>query len=115
MSTSPLVNGDTLDELGETIGRDKLDRLLDRFAVALADAFATQEAAPADVGREAHTLVSMAGMLGCDALCSACRSLEHAAKNGEDIAAPLASTRRLRDDTLAVLSRRRDAPAGPGA
>lgn len=115
VSTLTLVNGSTLDELGDTIGREKLDRLVSRFAIALADAFSGEGRAADDIGREAHTLVSMAGMLGCDALCSACRHLECSVQLGEDIVSPLAEARRLRDETLTVLTRRRGARARPGA
>lgn len=114
MSTLALVNGSTLDELGKTIGHDKLNRLVDRFAIALADALSGEGRSDAEIGREAHTLISMAGMLGCDALCSACRTLEVAAKHGEDIAPLLAEGRRLRNETLAALTTRREAQTERG-
>jgi len=104
VSTITLVNVSTLDDLGDTIGRDRLNRLVERFAAALGDAFTGEERSAADLGREAHTLVSMAGMLGCDALCAACRALEYGAKQGGDVAPLLAEARRLRDETLEALA-----------
>jgi len=77
---------------------------VERFAAALGDAFTGEERSAADLGREAHTLVSMAGMLGCDALCAACRALEYGAKQGGDVAPLLAEARRLRDETLEALA-----------
>ena len=104
LSTPALVNASTLAELGDVIGRDRLEKLIARFSQALADAFPNGERPTAEIGREAHTLVSMSGMLGCDAFSAACRTLEHEAKAGDGIAAPLAEARRLRDATLGALS-----------
>lgn len=106
MSTPALVNASTLAELGDVIGRDRLEKLVGRFSQALADAFPEGERPTAEIGREAHTLVSMAGMLGCDAFSAACRAVEQVAKMGDDIAAPLAEARHLRDATLGVLQER---------
>lgn len=115
MSTPALVNASTLDDLNDTIGAERLNRVVDRYAQALADAFSGEGREAADLGREAHTLVSMAGMLGCDAFCEACRRLEHLAKQGGNLADPLAGARRLRDDTLAALTQWRGARVAPGA
>lgn len=104
MSSPSLVNAATRDDLSSTIGQDKLDRLTDRFVTTLAGALAGDERPADDIGREAHTLVSMAGMLGCDALSEACRVLEQDVKRGEDLTIPLREARRLRDATLAELS-----------
>lgn len=108
-----LVNREALDELRAVIGPEKLARILDRFLLCLADAFAGRDRAAADYGREAHTLVSMAGMLGCDALSRACRTLEEAVQAGDDLTGLLAEAERLRDRTLAALrSLRTEAGAG---
>lgn len=104
MSTPALINARTLAELGDVIGRERLEKLIARFSQALADAFPTKERPTAEVGREAHTLISMAGMLGCDAFSTACRALEQQAKKGDDIAAHLAEVRRLRDATIGILA-----------
>ncbi len=103
MSSPPLVNAVTRDDLSATIGREKLDSLTQRFAATLALSLGGEARPADDLGREAHTLVSMAGMLGCDALSQACRDLEQAAKQGLDLGSPLAAARRIRDETLAAL------------
>ena len=98
-----LVNRDALDELAAVIGPDKLTRILDRFLLCLATAFEGTERGADDYGREAHTLVSMAGMLGCDAFSRACRDLEATAQAGDDLTDRLADVGHLRDRTLAAL------------
>ena len=98
-----LVNRDALDELTAAIGREKLVRLLDRFVISLATAFEGSNRGPADYGREAHTMVSMSGMLGCTPLSLACRGLEEAAKAGDDLTGSLIDLRTLRDRTVTAL------------
>ncbi|MCJ2051092.1 Hpt domain-containing protein [Methylobacterium sp. J-070] len=98
-----LVNQDALDELSAVIGTEKLVRIVDRFVLSLTTAFEGADRAAADYGREAHTLVSMAGMLGCAPLSRACRGLEESAKAGDDLTAPLIDLKALRDGTLAAL------------
>lgn len=109
MSTSALVNDGTLSELGDVIGRDKLDSLVDRFVSVLVEAFPSDANGAEEIGREAHTLVSMAGMLGCDALCDACRALETEIKTGGDVGARLSAAQVLRDATVEALANRRAA------
>ncbi|MDP4005014.1 Hpt domain-containing protein [Methylobacterium sp. NEAU K] len=103
MVSQSLVDRATLDELGAAIGTDKLVRLLDRFIASLATAFDGADRADSDLGREAHTLVSMSGMLGCAALSQACRGLEQSATLGDDLTRPLVDVRSLRDRTIAAL------------
>lgn len=98
-----LVNQDALDELTAVIGTEKLVRLVDRFVLSLATAFDGGDRAAADYGREAHTLVSMSGMLGCAPLSIACRGLEQSAKAGDDLTGSLSDVRALRDRTIAAL------------
>ena len=98
-----LVDRAALDELESAIGNEKLVRLLDRFVASLATAFDGVDRADADYGREAHTLVSMSGMLGCGALSQACRGLDQTAKLGDDVTPLLADVRSLRDSTIAAL------------
>lgn len=98
-----LVNRDVLDELSAVIGSEKLARIVDRFLLSLASAVAEGDRTAADYGREAHTLVSMSGMLGCEALSRACRTVEEAAAAGQDLTEPLAELRLLRDQTAAAL------------
>ncbi len=101
--TLPLLSRPVLDDLGSVIGADKLQRLLVRFSDSLRTAFPTGSRAPEDVAREAHTLISMSGMLGCERLSGACRALEMAAKGGSELARALAEIRTLRDETVRAL------------
>nr|WP_301335393.1 Hpt domain-containing protein [Methylobacterium fujisawaense] len=98
-----LVDRDALDELTAVIGAEKLVGLLDRFVVSLTTAFEGPDRANDDYGREAHTLVSMSGMLGCVELSRACRGLEESAKAGDDLTGSLIDLRTLRDRTIAAL------------
>lgn len=98
-----LVDRSTLDELGGVIGAEKLARLVDRFAASLATAFEGGARTDADYAREAHTLISMSGMLGCDPLSQACRGIEQAVKAETDLSEPLVAVRTLRDGTIAAL------------
>jgi histidine phosphotransfer protein HptB len=98
-----LVNRETLDELSAVIGPEKLAGIVERFLLGLAGAIEEGDRSPDDYGREAHTLVSMSGMLGCDALSQACRTVEEAATTGLDLTEPLAALRRLRDQTVLAL------------
>ena len=98
-----LVDRTTLDELGAVIGVEKLARLIDRFVVSLAAAFEGGERTAADYAREAHTMISMSGMLGCASLSQACRGLEQAGNAGGDIGVQLGEVRVLRDGTVAAL------------
>ncbi|GJD34752.1 Hpt domain-containing protein [Methylobacterium aerolatum] len=104
MSGSLILNTTTRDELGATIGREKLDRLTGRLRDLLSTALRGSGRDGTEVGREAHTLVSMAGMLGFDALSEACRNLEYATQRGGDFAPDLREAARLRDETLAALA-----------
>ena len=98
-----LVDRSTLDELAAVIGMEKVGRLIDRFAASLATAFEGSERTASDYAREAHTLISMSGMLGCEPLSQACRSLEQSANTDTDLAAPLDVVLSLRDRTVAAL------------
>lgn len=104
MPATPILNTATRDELGATIGREKLDSLTRRFRDLLKTSLRGAGHDGAEIGREAHTLVSMAGMLGCDALSEACRTLEFATKRGDDFTPDLDEALRLRDETLAALA-----------
>lgn len=103
--TPPLLSRPVLDDLGGVIGPEKLKRLLDRFTIALRTAF-PDGGTPIDYSREAHTLISMSGMLGCERLSEACRALEAEGKEAEtqaDLVPALAAIRALRDETVRAL------------
>ena len=101
--TLPLLSRPVLNDLGGVIGAEKLQRLLVRFTDSLRTAFPKDGNEPSAVAREAHTLISMSGMLGCERLSSACRGLETQAKGGGDLAPALAEIRALRDETVRAL------------
>lgn len=101
--TTPLLSRPAFDDLGAVIGSEKLLGLVDRFVAALRTAFAGEGRSHADHEREAHTLISMSGMLGCERLSLACRALELVAKQGDDLSQPLAEIRHLRDRTVEAL------------
>ena len=101
--TLPLLSRPVLDDLGGVIGGEKLQRLLVRFTDSLRTAFPKASLEPDAVAREAHTLISMSGMLGCEQLSSACRDLEAQAKGGSDLGPALAEIRALRDETVRAL------------
>ncbi|GJE59571.1 Hpt domain-containing protein [Methylobacterium trifolii] len=102
--TIPLLDRATFDDLGAVIGTEKILRLADRFAASLSTAFPQDGCSGDDYAREAHTLISMSGMLGCERLSQACRMLETAAKVGADLAGPLAEIRDLRDRTIEAIA-----------
>ena len=101
--TLPLLSRPVLDDLGGVIGAEKLQRLLVRFTDSLRTAFPKDGREPGAVAREAHTLISMSGMLGCERLSGACRTLEAKAKGGDDLMQALAEIRALRDETVRAL------------
>ena len=109
-----LVDRTTLDELGSVIGTEKLARLVDRFVAGLVTAFEGGERTADDYAREAHTMISMSGMLGCQELSQACRGIERSVKAGADLTGPLVEVRTLRDRTVAALRElRAEAGVGP--
>ena len=101
--TLPLLSRPTLDDLGGVIGSEKLQRLIGRFAASLRTAFPTGHRESLEVAREAHTLISMSGMLGCERLSEACRVLEAEARASEALAGSLSKIRILRDETVRAL------------
>ncbi|MCJ2107789.1 Hpt domain-containing protein [Methylobacterium sp. E-041] len=101
--TLPLLSRPVLDDLGGVIGAEKLRRLIVRFTDSLRTAFPAGSRPPGEIAREAHTLISMSGMLGCERLSTACRALEAEAKDGADLAPALAEIRALRDETVRAL------------
>lgn len=66
------------DELVELIGRDQVGRLLDQLAARLQRSFDAPAEDRARLGRDAHAMVSSAGMIGFKAISDACRHLEAA-------------------------------------
>jgi CheY-like chemotaxis protein/HPt (histidine-containing phosphotransfer) domain-containing protein len=100
------------DELVAILGTEKIGILLSKFEAQLARSFATapQAVDPPELAREAHSLVSQAGMLGFLELADACRDLEAACLSGEDAAPFLASARSARDRAVREIGRLRHGP-----
>lgn len=105
----PVFDRDAHRELRDMIGAQTVERLVLRLIALMRAAF--HDEAPEAVGREAHGLISTAGMMGCPRLAEIYRRLEVAAQEGAGHAPLLAQARRTRDLTLAALTDLAGAPA----
>ena len=100
--TSPFDGSAYLDLVAH-LGPERLDDVLTRFAVSLAQRFAGGEARAATVRRwkaDAHVVQSVAGMLGLADLAQQCRAFEAAAPGSDEQAERLAAVRRARDAAI---------------
>jgi CheY-like chemotaxis protein/HPt (histidine-containing phosphotransfer) domain-containing protein len=99
------------DDLVTVLGMDKIGSLLSKLEGQLARSFASfpQTIDPSELAREAHSLVSQAGMLGFLELADVCRDLELACLAGVDIAATLDAARSARDRAVREIGRLRHA------
>jgi CheY-like chemotaxis protein len=97
------------DELVAILGPEKIASLLSKLEGQLARSFATVPHAidPSELAREAHSLVSQAGMLGFLELADSCRDLEAACLSGEEVAAFLKSAQSARDRAVREIGRLR--------
>src|SRR5689334_2887776 len=96
-----VIDRRTYDELVELIGEQRVHALLGRLEKLLAvEEDANRVFDIAGVAAEAHTLVSVAGMLGFNDLSDACRSLEQACLTGQEVDNLFARTRDLRGRAL---------------
>lgn len=100
------------DELVAILGTEKIGSLLSKLEAQLTRSFATAPRAvdPPELAREAHSLVSQAGMLGFLELADACRDLEAACLAGDDVAPFLASAQSARDRAVREIGRLRHGP-----
>ncbi|HEV2558729.1 MAG TPA: ATP-binding protein [Microvirga sp.] len=96
----PVLDRAILAELMEVGGAPMVQRLLDQFAANYAARFADQ--APAQVARDAHALVSSAGMLGLTRLSQACARLEAACEVEADVSPLLTGVRAEAEAALAA-------------
>jgi CheY-like chemotaxis protein len=96
----PVLDRAILAELMEVGGAPMVQRLLDQFAANYAARFADQ--APAQVARDAHALVSSAGMLGLTRLSQACARLEAACEAETDVSPLLTGVRAEAEAALAA-------------
>ena len=98
-ASSPLDVG-AHRELVTLLGANKIERLLVGFETRLRSSFAQTKAGPVDrveLGREAHSVVSQAGMLGFIELSGVCRDLETVCLDAGDPAPLLERVRWARD------------------
>jgi CheY-like chemotaxis protein/HPt (histidine-containing phosphotransfer) domain-containing protein len=100
------------DELVAILGPDKIAGLMSKLEDQLARSFAAvpNTIEPLELAREAHTLVSQAGMLGFLELAELCRDLEAACLSGDDVSPLLNSARSARDRAVREIGRLRHAP-----
>lgn len=83
------------DAMAELVGRDRMDELLAKLAEELAHWLATSASVGArdELARQAHQLVSSAGVLGFTELARLCMAVERACVSSGDYEAPLAAMR----------------------
>ena len=80
----PAINSDAIKALTDLIGPEKIDQLCGKLGKQLQD-FVDRTSGPFDasgIARQAHNLVSSAGMLGFEHVSRACAELEGEAKAG---------------------------------
>ena len=115
--TSPFDGAAYLDLVAH-LGPERLDDVLTRFAVSLAQRFAGGEARAATVRRwraDAHVVQSVAGMLGLAELAQQCRAFEAAVPGSDEQAERLAAVRRARDAAVhRIASLRTELSGAPG-
>ena len=112
LAASPLLDPDVYRDLWALLGAEQMDRLLVRLERQLATAFAQDDAAVAnrsDLAREAHSLVSQAGMLGFLEFAETCRELEAVCLGEDDAARWLDEARLARDRAVKEIGRLRGA------
>lgn len=110
-ATSP-IDSETFETLQGLIGRDRVLQLVARLSDQLSQLFGRRDQAEADsttLASDAHKLVSAAGMLGFSSLSAACRDIERAALQGEDLAPRLATLKGERDRAVAAIARLEEA------
>ncbi len=101
----PVLDEAVLSDL-ETIGGDAMvERLLDRFETDCRERFADLDRSR--IARDAHALVSSAGMLGMRRLSQACAGLEAACGGERDVLSLVGEVRILADEALAAAHARR--------
>ncbi|HEX2135256.1 MAG TPA: ATP-binding protein [Microvirga sp.] len=110
----PPLDAQVYQDLTTLLGAEKIERLLLRLEGQLAQSFTTVDPDRldrAELAREAHRLVSQAGMLGFAELGSVCRELESAClAEGADVLRLLESARAARDRAVAEIGRLKAVP-----
>ncbi|HEY8383891.1 MAG TPA: PAS domain S-box protein [Microvirga sp.] len=110
----PVLDHAVIDELEALGGLPMVTRLLGQFEDAFRGRFQTPEDR-GQMARDAHTLVSSAGMLGLSRLSEACARLERACLEGADPAPLLREVMACAEETLRAVAAWRAARVGqPG-
>jgi HPt (histidine-containing phosphotransfer) domain-containing protein len=109
---TPRIDDTVLNRLRDSMFQDQFKRLLELFAIDLADRLAAlyRAMAPLDRGRiaaEAHKIVGSAADMGAHRLAEAARRIEHTAADAmpETITADIAALLDLAGETQAELDR----------
>lgn len=95
------------DSLLDLVGRERVMALLGQLATQLAERFVGEPVSAEDrvrLARDAHAMISAAGVLGFLILSDACKSLAAACAAGEDIVVHLDRVRASRATTLKTIS-----------
>jgi CheY-like chemotaxis protein/HPt (histidine-containing phosphotransfer) domain-containing protein len=110
-ASSCALDPQVYDDLVEVLGPDKIQSLLTKLESQLTRSFAPlpQSIDSSELAREAHSIVSQAGMLGFLTLADLCRDLEMACLSGADIATTLEAVRSARDRAVREIARLRHA------
>jgi signal transduction histidine kinase/ActR/RegA family two-component response regulator len=111
-AAAPVLDHGTYSGLLDMMGREGMNRLLDRLMTQLHLGMDGQDLSPAERDRlanDVHGLVSAAGMLGFRALSEACRDLEQACRAGGDLSRSLARFRQARERTIDQIAALREA------
>ena len=101
--SAPAFDHGTFSGLVDMMGRDSMNRLLDRLLVQLQLCLEDKDLSTAERERlagDVHGLVSAAGMLGFRALSEACRELEQVCRGEGDVSQPLRGVREARAQAL---------------
>ena len=102
----------TLDQqtyggLVAVMGRERVLKLLDHLMTKLQEWVSDAHTSPEErqqLAREAHAMVSSAGMLGFVALSTSCADLERACEDGTGIAEVLGRVKAARAEALAEIA-----------
>jgi CheY-like chemotaxis protein len=95
------------DSLFDLVGRERVMVLLGQLATQLTERFVGEPVSAEDrarLARDAHAMISAAGVLGFLVLSGACKSLAAACAAGGDIGVPLDRVRASRAMTLKTIS-----------
>jgi HPt (histidine-containing phosphotransfer) domain-containing protein len=111
-SRMPTLDQQTYGGLVAVMGRERVLRLLEQLMAKLEEWVSDAHATPEErqqLAREAHAMVSSAGMLGFAALSTSCADLERACEEGAAVAEVLSRVQAARAEALAEIAALRQA------